>query len=182
MAINITVGSQQPEEEKSPVVTSIDLKIRRSLNGDYYISDHADIDIIIMKDKKKILAIAKDMMSELVYGAQDRLFDFMLKKGIVVPESIQGGSIYGSMEGALHSSEEYDAVKMAIITFLNTLMRSVLTLNLWRNSTRWKQTALSSPKKRTLLNLAKSHTVSRKVFSVRVITTGLTGFPILTRG
>jgi len=115
MAINITVGSQQPEEEKSPVVTSIDLKIRRSLNGDYYISDHADIDIIIMKDKKKILAIAKDMMSELVYGAQDRLFDFMLKKGIVVPESIQGGSIYGSMEGALHSSEEYDAVKMAII-------------------------------------------------------------------
>lgn len=115
MAINITVGSQQPEEEKSPVVTSIDLKIRRSLNGDYYISDHADIDIIIMKDKKKILAIAKDMMSELVYGAQDRLFDFMLKKGIVVPESIQGGSIYGSMEGAIHSSEEYDAVKMAII-------------------------------------------------------------------
>ena len=115
MAINITVGSQQPEEEKSPVVTSIDLKIRRSLNGDYYISDHADIDIIIMKDKNKILAIAKDMMSELVYGAQDRLFDFMLKKGIVVPESIQGGSIYGSMEGALHSSEEYDAVKMAII-------------------------------------------------------------------
>jgi hypothetical protein len=115
MAINITVGSQQPEEEKSPVVTSIDLKIRRSLNGDYYISDHADIDIIIMKDKKKILAIAKDMMSELVYGAQDRLFDFMLKKGIVAPESIQGGSIYGSMEGTLHSSEEYDAVKMAII-------------------------------------------------------------------
>ena len=115
MAINITVGSQQPEEEKSPVVTSVDLKIRRSLNGDYYISDHADIDIIIMKDKKKILAIAKDMMSELVYGAQDRLFDFMLKKGIVVPESIQGGSIYGSMEGTLHASEEYDAVKMAII-------------------------------------------------------------------
>ena len=115
MAINITVGTQQPEEEKSPVVTSIDLKIRRSLNGDYYISDHADIDIIIMKDKKKILAIAKDMMSELVYGAQDRLFDFMLKKGIVAPESIQGGSIYGSMEGTLHSSEEYDAVKMAII-------------------------------------------------------------------
>ena len=115
MAINITVGSQQPEEGKSPVVTSIDLKIRRSLNGDYYISDHADIDIIIMKDKKKILAIAKDMMSELVYGAQDRLFDFLLKKGIVVPESIQGGSIYGSMEGAIHSSEEYDAVKMAII-------------------------------------------------------------------
>ena len=114
MAINITVGSQQPEG-KSPVVTSVDLKIRRSMNGDYYISDHADIDIIILKDKKKILVIAKDMMSELVYGAQDRLFKFMTQKGIVVPDSIQGGSIYGSMEGQLHDSEEYDPIKMATI-------------------------------------------------------------------
>tara|TARA_R100000951_G_scaffold29872_1_gene25779 strand:+ start:84 stop:626 length:543 start_codon:yes stop_codon:yes gene_type:complete len=115
MAINITVGSQQQPEEKSPVVTSVELKIRRSMNGDYYISDHADIDIIIMKNKNKILAIAKDMMSELVYGAQDRLFDYLVKKGMVTPESVQGGSIYGSMEGTLHTSEEYDPTKMAII-------------------------------------------------------------------
>jgi len=114
MAIKITVGSQQPEE-KSPVVASVELKIRRSMNGDYYISDHADIDIIIMKDKNKVLAIAKDMMSELVYGAQDRLFDFLVKKGIVAPDSVQGGSIYGSMEGTLLSSEEHDSVKMTII-------------------------------------------------------------------
>ena len=117
MAINITVGSKQPEEveEKSPVVTSVDLKIRRSMNGDYYISDHADIDIIILKEKNKILVIAKDMMSELVYGAQDRLFKLLTRKGLIVPDSVQGGSIYGSMEGQLHTSEEYDPVKMAII-------------------------------------------------------------------
>ena len=114
MAINITVGAQQPEE-KSPVVTSVELKIRRSMNGDYYISDHADIDIIIMKDKNKVLAIAKDMMSELVYGAQDRLFDFLVKKGLIVPDSVQGGSIYGSMEGELYNSEEHDPIKMGII-------------------------------------------------------------------
>ena len=114
MAINITVGSQQPEE-RSPVITSIDLKIRRSMNGDYYISDHADIDIIIIKDKKKILAIAKDMMSELVYGAQDRLFKFLTQKGIVAPDSVQAGSIYGSMEAQLYESDEYDSIKLATI-------------------------------------------------------------------
>jgi hypothetical protein len=114
MAINITVGSQQPEE-KSPIVANVDLKIKRSMNGDYYITDHADVDIIILKDKKKILVIAKDMMSELVYGAQDRLFKFMTRKGIIVPDSVQGGSIYGSMEGDLHSSEEFDVIKMAVI-------------------------------------------------------------------
>jgi hypothetical protein len=114
MAIKITVGSEQPEG-KSPVVASVDLLIRRSMNGDYYISDHADIDIIIMKEKNKVLAIAKDMMSELVYGAQDRLFDFLTKKGLVEPDSVQGGSIYGSMEGSLFASEEHDPHKMAII-------------------------------------------------------------------
>ena len=114
MAIKITVGSKKANEEK-PVVTSVDLKIRRSMNGDYYISDHADIDIIILKDKNKILAMAKDMMSELVYGAQDRLFKFLVQKGIVTPDSVQGGSVYGSMEALMHQSEEYDSVKMAII-------------------------------------------------------------------
>ena len=116
MAIKITVGSKAEEpEQPSPVVTTVELQIRRSMNGDYYISDHSDIDIIILKDKQKILVIAKDLMSELVYGAQDRLFKFMVRKGLVVPDSIQGGSVYGSMEGQLLTSEEFDPIKMSII-------------------------------------------------------------------
>tara|TARA_R110002020_G_scaffold74871_5_gene191124 strand:+ start:3014 stop:3559 length:546 start_codon:yes stop_codon:yes gene_type:complete len=116
MSIEITVGDKAaPTPDASPVIATVKLQIRRSLNGDYYITDHSDIDIIILKEKQKILVIAKDLMSELVYGAQDRLFKFLVRKGLIVPESVQAGSIYGSMEGALHSSEEYDAVKMAII-------------------------------------------------------------------
>jgi hypothetical protein len=93
----------------------VELQIRRSINGDYYISDHADIDIIIMKEKKKVLVIAKDIMSELVYGAQDRLFRFLVQKGLVEPDSVQGGSVYGAMEGQLMSSEELNVINMAII-------------------------------------------------------------------
>jgi hypothetical protein len=119
MAINITVGSAEPELSTAPPpptpVTSVELQIRRSINGDYYISDHADIDIIIMKEKKKVLVIAKDIMSELVYGAQDRLFRFLVQKGLVEPDSVQGGSVYGAMEGQLMSSEELNVINMAII-------------------------------------------------------------------
>ena len=117
MAIKITVGDTRaaPPEQPSPTVTSVELKLRRSMNGDYYISDHSDIDIIIMKEKKKILAIAKDLMSELVYGAQDRLFKFLVSRGLVAPNSVQGGSVYGSMEGELLASDELDPIKMAII-------------------------------------------------------------------
>jgi hypothetical protein len=116
MAIKITVGDDVAEQEQpSPVITSVELQIRRSMNGDYYISDHSDIDIIILKDKQKVLVIAKDLMSELVYGAQDRLFKFLVRKGLVAPDSIQGGSVYGSMEGQLLTSEEFDPIKMSII-------------------------------------------------------------------
>ena len=116
MAIKITVGSKQPPEPPKPdPIAEVELQIRRTANGDYFISDHADIDIIIMKSKNKVLAIAKDIMSEMVYGAEDRLFSFLIKKGLVSPESVQGGSIYGSMEGQLLPSDELNVINMTIL-------------------------------------------------------------------
>tara|TARA_R110000796_G_scaffold181479_2_gene298089 strand:- start:28 stop:573 length:546 start_codon:yes stop_codon:yes gene_type:complete len=116
MAIKITVGSKQsPEPKKADPIAEVELQIRRAANGDYIISDHADIDIIVMKGKNKVLVIAKDIMSEMVYGAQDRLFSFLIKKGLVSPDSVQGGSVYGSMEGQLLPSDELDVVNMTIL-------------------------------------------------------------------
>jgi hypothetical protein len=77
------------------------LNLRRALNGDFMIFDHADIDIMILLEKKKIVAFAKDMMSEVVYGAENRLFNYLRRKGVIAYDSIQGGSVYGSMEGLL---------------------------------------------------------------------------------
>ena len=77
------------------------LNLRRALNGDLMIFDHSDIDIIILLEKKKIVAFAKDMMSEVVYGAENRLFTHLRKQGVIAYDSIQGGNVYGSMEGLL---------------------------------------------------------------------------------
>ena len=73
------------------------LNVRRALNGDLMIFDHNDIDIIILTEKKKIVAFAKDMMSEVVYGAESRLMEFLRKAGIIEYDSIQGGNVYGSL-------------------------------------------------------------------------------------
>ena len=55
MAIKVTVGSQAPPvEPPKKTIAKVELQIRRTLDGDLLISDHADIDIIIMKKKKKI--------------------------------------------------------------------------------------------------------------------------------
>ena len=116
MPIKITVGSPEspPETPKEPIA-KVELQIRKTLDGDLLITDHADMDIIIMKKKKKLVAFPKDIMSEVVYGAQDRLFKFLAKKGLIQIHSVQGGSIYGSIEAEFLDAEEYDPVTLSII-------------------------------------------------------------------
>ena len=118
MAIKVTVGSpaseQATEEPKKPIA-KVELKIRKTLDGALLITDHADMDIIIMKKKKKIVAFPKDIMSEVVYGAEDRLFSHLRKKGIIKYDSIKGGNVYGSLEGQIHDSQELDEIKATLI-------------------------------------------------------------------
>lgn len=82
------------------------LKMSKAINGDIMIFAHKEIDIIILKEQKKVVAFAKDMLTDNVYGAENRLFNFLRKKGIVAYDSIQGGNIYGSMEAKLLTPEE----------------------------------------------------------------------------
>ena len=117
MAIKITIGGGKKEAppQPAPKVAEIKLNISKTANGDYYIKDHSDIDIVVMIQKNKVLALSKDLMSEMVYGAQDRLFGYLTEKGLVDPATVQGGSVYGSMEGMLLSSDELNVPNMTIL-------------------------------------------------------------------
>ena len=63
--------------------------------------DHKDIDIVIKQEEKKIIAFAKETLSDLVYGAQSRLLEYLRSNGLIEIDSIQGGNIYGSLEAKL---------------------------------------------------------------------------------
>ena len=117
MAIKITIGGGKKEAppQPAPKVAEIKLNISKTANGDYYIKDHSDIDIVVMVQKNKVLALSKDLMSEMVYGAQDRLFGYLTEKGLVDPATVQGGSVYGSMEGMLLQSKELNVPNMTIL-------------------------------------------------------------------
>ena len=117
MAIKITIGGGKKEAppQPAPKVAEIKLNISKTANGDYYIKDHSDIDIVVMVEKNKVLALSKDLMSEMVYGAQDRLFGYLTEKGLVDPATVQGGSVYGSMEGMLLPSDELNVPNMTIL-------------------------------------------------------------------
>ena len=81
------------------------------------IFDHGDIDIVLSPSKNKIVVFPKETMNDLVYGAQNRLFERLHKKGVVIPESVQAGAFYGSLEGTMETSMD-DATlapKLALI-------------------------------------------------------------------
>jgi hypothetical protein len=120
MAIRVKIGKAEDEGTtasqlaKTPDV-KVRLDIRKTLDGNLIISDHPDITIVIIPTKRKILSLAKQLNSGVVYGAQNRLFDFLIDKGVVNPTSVEGGSIYASMEATIPEAPNIPAVKVAII-------------------------------------------------------------------
>ena len=122
--INITTDDQQvsppqePEGVKIEVVEKdrIDFKLmtKSAINGDIMILDHKDIDIVLQQKDNKVITFAKDTISDYAYGAEARLLEFLRKKGILEYDSIQGGNIYGSLEGKLMESKDVEVNKVAL--------------------------------------------------------------------
>jgi len=113
MAITIKVG-----EEANKKLVTLELNLRKSLSGDLMIFDHGDIDIVLSTSNNKVIAFPKEVISDYVYGAQNRLFTFLRKRGTVIPESIQAGSFYGSFEAMMQTpkNEDMSAAKMVLIS------------------------------------------------------------------
>ena len=83
----------------------IELKARRTIDGNIVILDHEDIDIVLMKEKKKCVTFPKESMSDKVYYSQDRMFKFLSRKGLINAGSVRGGNVFGSMEAEMLESK-----------------------------------------------------------------------------
>ena len=101
--------------DNSSYIHNFQLKINETLDGNFLIFDHTQIDITVLKEQKKIVTFAKDTLTDSVYGAQTRLFEFLKKKGIVGYDTIQGGNVYGSLEGKILDSSKYDPFESALL-------------------------------------------------------------------
>ena len=122
MAINVKLSSPpQPVIQNTSIGVKIDstpkigvvinnpflheikfkLNIREAHNGDLMIFDHPEIDIVVMVEKKKVVTFAKDLATDIVYGTSSRLMERLRTKGVIAYETIQGGNVYGSLEGQL---------------------------------------------------------------------------------
>ena len=118
MAITIKIGK---DEQTASI--RLEMDVRKSLNGDLMIFGHGDIDIVISTSANKVVAFPNDTMNDLVYGAQNRLFEFLHKRGIIEAESVQAGSFFGAFEAKLQTpfKESVSSAKMALVN-INTFI------------------------------------------------------------
>lgn len=102
------VPQQQDKAVQSVNKNSIkmNLKVRRSLDGNIMIFDHKNIDIVVSPKKLKVISFAKGDFSDYAYAAQNRMFEFLVKKGIIDPQTIKGGHVYGSLEGTIFEPKD----------------------------------------------------------------------------
>lgn len=100
--INITIKQKQ--------LKTVALEVRKSLDGNLMIFDHKDIDIVIIPESKKVVTFPKNEYSKHVYPSQDKLFNYLRKEGVIKYDSIKGGNIFMSMEGAIAESEDVNAI------------------------------------------------------------------------
>ena len=105
MAINVYI--KNPEKEERQFQTSVQLKARKTLDGNLMILDHSDITIVLVPATSKIITFPKDNSFDIAYGAQDGLFKFLERKGAIVPDSIRAGNVYGSLEAQFPPESKY---------------------------------------------------------------------------
>jgi hypothetical protein len=91
----------EQEKEKPPINFTVNLKARRTLDGNIIVSDHPDIDVVIMPEKMRVICFSRDNFDDHIYQTQDRFMKYLFKKGVLVFDSISGGNVYGSLEGKL---------------------------------------------------------------------------------
>ena len=114
MAISIKVGAAAEQEEavvtseEASVPVDFKLNMRRSMDNNIMINDHPDVAIVLMVGKEKIVVFPKEIVSDIVYDTQNRLFRFLRKKGIINPDTVRGGNVYGSMEASVVGAAEQD--------------------------------------------------------------------------
>jgi hypothetical protein len=103
--INIKIGGPQAQTK---------LQARKTLAGHLLIVDHDLIDIALLPEDNKILTFPKRQSADDVYSTQSRFFDFLVDKGVVERDSIQGGNIFSSIEGVIPEGKSVNGLQAAV--------------------------------------------------------------------
>ena len=116
MTININFEEEVEEKDQPEGNLKFKMAVRKSMDGRIMISDHPDIDIVLIPEKRKVVVFAKETFGDHVYASQNIFFNYLSKKGVVAPESVKGGNVYGSLEAKIsESNNKVDPIKFVLL-------------------------------------------------------------------
>lgn len=109
--IKVTITGKNGEEKE--------VNIRKTLSGDLMLREHPEIDIIVMPEKAKVLVLPKDDQTDTIYKLQEKLFKYMIQKGVILPESVFSGNVYGSLQGNYVKDTQLEGVDPLQVVIYN---------------------------------------------------------------
>ena len=121
MPLELTIADKPLDLEKTKIVikdknvAKIKLSVRKTLDGNLIVQDHHSMNIVIVPDKGKIVSFPKDEYSQDCYADQNDLFKFLVKGGVIKPESVNGSNLYGSMEALYNIEKEGDEEPIEVV-------------------------------------------------------------------
>ena len=116
--IKVVIGGPQ---------ATVELNARRALDGSLLIMDHKKIDIAVVPEQMKVVTFPKTTSTEDVYDYQNRLFELLADKGIIERDSIQGGNVFRSLEGAIMESQQINSLQAAVYVISEFLVNEAQT-------------------------------------------------------
>jgi hypothetical protein len=125
MAIKINIKNQLPLDVMEGEIKNLDMK--RSLSGQIMVLNHIDMDIVLDEKTGKVTAYSKKDFGELVYKSQNRLFDYLFKKGVILPESVKGSNVFGSIEATYPKEAKVDNLTEIVLYNIAGFMKEEQT-------------------------------------------------------
>ena len=110
---------------ENPIAAKVNLKARKTMDGNILIVDHPEIDIVLSQSQNKVLALSKSQYWDHIYATQNRLFEHLRKNGVIDPASVHSGNIFGSLEGTILTPKEpakIDPIQMSLYTVVSFLL------------------------------------------------------------
>ena len=102
--------------DEDEVLSSFSIKAKQTLDGNIIVYGHEDIYIILKPEQKKIVTFKKESVNgDIAYGAADRLFNYLVSRGVVDPGTIQGGSTLDSFEAAIPETNVDVPIKIFLL-------------------------------------------------------------------
>ena len=106
-----------------PARVILPINIKKTLDGNVLIKDDPLIDIMVLPAANKVITMAKDNKSRDTYSAQKDLFELLRSFGLIIPDSVQGGSTYGSLEALYPQSDKVDSLSAVLIGIYKLLQQ-----------------------------------------------------------